>query len=173
MNRSEVIALTSSIDQLVEHANRFAPEGKRGVADFRAELGGVVTVLVASCYENIVKQVLIDYSSRHHIEFGRFTESSFARLNSRIQLRDLHKLCKHGGPSISESFRRRLNDRKVRYRSMSKTEMEKSYERILAWRHDYAHAGIKNTSLVEAVKTHREGFPVLLSFSEAFEEFSP
>ena len=173
MTRDEVFSYTASIDELVSHANRFAPEGTRGVTEFRAELGGLLTVLIASCYENIVKQTLIDYSTRHHLEFGRFTEGAFSKLNSRIQLRDLRQYCSYGSPSILSHFKDKMARRKSFYRRIARVEIDKAYEQLLLWRHDYAHAGKKNTTIEEAVRTHKEGFPVLLSFTEAFEKFSP
>tara|TARA_Y100001933_G_scaffold240087_1_gene265292 strand:+ start:3842 stop:4042 length:201 start_codon:yes stop_codon:yes gene_type:complete len=63
--------------------------------------------------------------------------------------------------------------RKAFYRRIARVEIDKAYEQLLLWRHDYAHAGKKNTTIEEAVRTHKEGFPVLLSFTEAFEKFSP
>lgn len=173
MKRSDVIAYTEGINKVAEHSERFAPANLRGVNEFRAELGGLLTVLVASSYENIVKQVLVDYASRHNDTFGRFTESAFDRLDSRIKVADLHKYCKHGGLKVSVSFKRILGHRRELYQTISRVEMEKSYERLLKWRHAYAHAGVKNTTIEEAMRTHREALPVLFAFAEAFEENAP
>jgi BMFP domain-containing protein YqiC len=173
VKRDDLIGFTKEIYKIADHSERFVPVSMRGVAEFRAELGGLMTVLIASSYENIVKQVLVDYAARHNVTFGRFTESAFDRIDSRIKISDLHKYCKHGGPDVSKAFKLALSRRRKLYQTISRVEFDKSYELILKWRHAYAHAGKKNTSLEEAIKKHKEGFPVLLAFAEAFEANSP
>lgn len=46
--------------------------------------------------------------------------------------------------------------------------IETSYEQILDWRHDFAHARGRNTTIEEAVKTHTSGKRVLYLFDDAF-----
>lgn len=173
MNRTDLLEHFSTVHRIVAEADRFVPTKNRGVAEFRAEIGGLLTVVVASCFENAVKSILIDYSSRHHFHFGSFIERSYSKLNSRVSINDLNKYCGLAGISVQADFKARLTARKRRYLKFSHVEIAKSYEQILAWRHSYAHSGKKETSIEEAYRTYREAIGVIISFQEAFEEACP
>jgi hypothetical protein len=43
-----------------------------------------------------------------------------------------------------------------------------SYSQILSWRHAFAHAGTRNTTIEEAIATHRLAKRVLYTFDRAF-----
>ena len=173
MIRGEVDQYFQNISAIESHANRFAPITMRGVLEFRAELGGLLTVAIASSYENAVKGVLIDYSSRHHHEFGAFVERNFEKLNSKVSIGDLYRYAEVAGPVVSSAFKQKHKRYKALCLRFARVNIDESYKQILRWRHAYAHAGQKSTSLEEAFRKHEEAKRILYGFASAFERGCP
>ena len=115
-----------------------------------------------------MKDVLYAYASRQHVAFGDYAQRSYEKLNSRIAVRDLKKYCEIFDPSICNRFRSRLAERKRLILARAGKNIETSYEQVLSWRHDFAHARIRNTTIEEAAATHRVGKRILYIFDDAF-----
>lgn len=168
MPRIDLDSHFSRIDNLAREINELVPNGGYKQVQFRADLAGLLVVAMAATYETCVKDVLYDFANRHHIVFGAFTQRNYEKLNSRIRLDDLKKYCRLFDDSISQRFKTLLADRKNKILGRSGTNIETSYDQILTWRHDFAHAGIRNTTIEEAIKTHRAAKRVLYTFDAAF-----
>ncbi|MGD9658966.1 MAG: HEPN domain-containing protein, partial [Methylocystis sp.] len=69
---------------------------------------------------------------------------------------------------INKKFKFNLSRRKASIDKRIGRNIESSYEQILSWRHDFAHAGLRNTTIEEALITHRLAKRVLYAFDEAF-----
>lgn len=104
MRRADIEGYFMALSSIEGYADRFVPITLRGTTPFRAELGGMITVSIASSYENIVKAVLIDYSSRHNAKFGWFVERNYAKLNSRIGIGDLRRYSHNAGDDVQDKF---------------------------------------------------------------------
>ena len=168
MSRHRINIHFRKVDEIGIAASRFVPIETRGAADFRAELAGLLTVTIASCYENCVKDVLVNYAARRHTDFEMFSRNEFSRLNSKISVSDLYRVSQKFSPSIKENFKSLLQARSEALVRRVGVDPREKYSQILSWRHDYAHAGIKNTSLEEALKFHSAAKRVLYCFDEAF-----
>jgi len=83
-------------------------------------------------------------------------------------MRDLNIYASTFDNSIHQKFKQSIGLRKERIMKKIGKDFTKAYEQILSWRHDFAHAGIRNTTVEEALKTHRLAKRVLYSFDEAF-----
>lgn len=156
------------IDKLVDEMNHFIPEGTHGSADFRADLAGLLVVAIASTYESCVKEILISHASSKHADFEVFVCNNFSKLNSKISQSDLCYYAKTFGPSIHRKFLEHLSKRKNSINKRLGKNICAHYKQILAWRHDYAHAGIRNTTITEAANFHLYAKRVILCFDEAF-----
>jgi hypothetical protein len=139
-----------------------------GVAQFRADLAGLLVVSMAASYESCVKETLVTFASSHHAVFGNFTSNNYQRLNSRIAIHDLHRYAGTFDDGVRNRFKILLDQRKRKIDARIGRNIESSYSQILSWRHDFAHAGIRNTTIEEAVSTHRLAKRVLYAFDEAF-----
>ena len=82
---------------------------------------------------------------------------------------DLHKYTKIFHPDISRKFKSNLSVRKNDINKRLGKNIEERYEQILDWRHDFAHAGKRNTTIEEAMQTHRFALRVIFCFDDAFE----
>jgi len=156
------------IDDLVAEMNQFVPIDERGVSDFRADLAGMLVVAIAAMYESCAKETMVSYAAKQHSSFESFAAKNFDRLNSRIRVRDLRRYCSVFDPEIRTKFNTLYNHRKQTILAITGKRVEDEFDRILDWRHDFAHAGLRNTTIEEAIKTHRIGRFIMLTFHDAF-----
>lgn len=156
------------IEQLVAEMQQFVPSDVVGVAQFRADLAGLLVVSMAASYESCVKETLVTYASAHHASFGNFTSKNYQKLNSRITINDLYNYARTFDDGVHQRFKALLDQRKRKIDARIGKNIESSYNQILSWRHDFAHAGIRNTTIEEATSTHRLAKRVLYTFNEAF-----
>jgi hypothetical protein len=168
MSRADLDLQFNRIEQLVAEMRQFVPSDIVGVAQFRADLAGLLVVSMAATYENCVKETLVAYASRHHIAFGNFAANNYAKLNSRISISDLHGYARTFDNGVRDRFKQLLDRRKRKIDRKIGKNIEASYEQILSWRHAFAHAGTRNTTIEEAMATHRLGKRVLYTFDRAF-----
>jgi hypothetical protein len=168
MSRADLDLHFNRIEVLVAEMRQFVPSNVVGTAQFRADLAGLLVVSMAASYESCVKETLVAYASSHHLAFGNFATNNYAKLNSRISIGDLHRYARTFDDGVRERFKRLLDQRKRKIDTRIGKNIEASYEQILNWRHDFAHAGIRNTTIEEAVVTHRLAKRVLYAFDHAF-----
>jgi|LNAP01.1.fsa_nt_gb hypothetical protein len=168
MSRADVDAQFKKINRLSFDIKTHLPSEKNGLIDFRADLAGLLVVAIASSYENCVKDILIRHATSRHESFGEFALRHYDRLNSKITLDDLNRYCKlfHGD---ADKFKMDLNKRNGRVLNRARVDIKQSYTQILSWRHDFAHAGHRNTTVEEAFKTHLAAKRVLYVFDDSFE----
>lgn len=168
MSRADLDVHFDRIEQLVKEMTQFVPSDLIGAGQFRADLAGLLVVSIAASYESCVKDTLITYATRHHVAFGTFTLNNYKKLNSRIAVSDLHQYSSLFDDGVATRFKAILASRKKRIDERIGKNIEACYKQILSWRHDFAHAGIRNTTIEEAMATHRVAKRVLYSFDEAF-----
>jgi len=148
---------------------RFVPIGTTGADIFRADLAGLLVVTIAACYEDCVKATLVEHAAKRHVDFEEFTVRNFSRLSSRVKVNNLHGYAKLFGSTVENSFKDKLRIRKQKISDRLGINIENRYEQILSWRNDYAHGGIRNTTINEALEFNLYGIRVLYCFNEAFE----
>lgn len=167
MPRGELDEIFGRINSLRLEIQNHVPDVPATI-QFRADLAGLLVVAIAASYESCVKETLTTYAARHHVEFATFTQNQFGKLNSRINMNDLYGYARTFGNPIHKEFGKRISERKKRISDRTGRDFTKAYEQILSWRHDFAHAGVRNTTVEEAIKTHAYAKRVLYTFDEAF-----
>ena len=170
MAKSDVIRQLSTLNDLVADINNLVPPQSHRAVALRSDLAGLLVVAMAATYENCVKEILCDYATRHHLAFGGFTSRNYDKLNSKIRVVDLKKYCDLFHPDVGVKFKENLKKHKKAILDRTGYNIETSYEQILNWRHDFAHARGRNTTIEEAIKTHTSGKRVLYLFDDAFAE---
>lgn len=159
----------SRINSLVEEMNRFAPEGLRGSNEFRADLAGMLVVTIAAMYETCVKVTMVSYASKYGREFEGFTDRNFSKLSSKITHQDLRRYAATFDERVRDKFDEILDRRRKLTVRLTGRNPIKQLDQILHWRHDFAHAGLRQTTIGEAIATHRLASVVILSFHSAFQ----
>lgn len=168
MARADLDVHLDRIAVLAKEIGYFVPAETKGVTAFRADLAGLLVVTTAASYESCVKETLVGYAARHHLAFEKFASNNYRKLNSRININDLHQYAGIFDDVIADRFKNILKKRKSSILERAGQNIEQSYRLILDWRHDFAHAGIRNTTIEEVVRTHTFARRVLYAFDEAF-----
>jgi hypothetical protein len=168
MLRSELDQELARIDELVRDMNAAVPANTvYQNVKLRAELAGLLVVAIAASYENCVKEVLYSKAGTHHAAFEAYAKRQYAKINSRIAVSDLIKYCELYDPPLKAKFKSTLATRKAAILAKTGVNIETTYERLLEWRHDFAHAGVRSMTLEEATKAHMFGKRVLYVFADA------
>lgn len=168
MSRRDLDTHFNRLEQLVDEMNQFVPAVTGSFVQFRADLAGLLVVSIAATYETCVKETLVTYANGHHAAFGNFAVNNFKKLNSRITIDDLRKYTLTFDDSINKKFTNLHDTRKKKINDRIGRNIESCYKQILSWRNDFAHAGIRNTTIEEAIATHRVAKRVLYTFDQAF-----
>lgn len=171
MSRIDLDENFRKIDALISEINTLVPaDGRYEGVQLRADLAGLLVVAMAATYETCVKEVMCAHASMRHDAFGQFAQRNYMKLNSRININDLKKYCGLFSPTMERLFKNELSARKKKISDRTGKNIEAAYEQILAWRHDFAHAWNRNTTIEEAARTHRLAKRVLYAFDRAFGE---
>lgn len=168
MARSDLDAHFQRVEKMVQEINEFVPDGTHGAIEFRADLAGLLIVAMAASYESCVKETIVNHASNKHIDFEKFAENNFSKLSSRVTVNDLMRYAGLFDESIKSKFKDTLAERRKSISGRTGKSIEKRYAQILEWRHAFAHAGIRNTTISEAVEFHRYAKRVLYVFDDAF-----
>lgn len=168
MSRADLDPIFVRVEQLAKEIESFVPLNNQNI-QFRADLAGLLVVAIAASYESCVKETLVNYATRHHTQFGVFAHNHYARLSSRVRLSDLYKYARTCDDAVHHKFGVLLAQRKAKTSARIGKDFAKSYEQILSWRHDFAHEGLRNTTVEEALLTHTLAKRVLYTFDAAFE----
>ena len=166
MPTQEVLNLLVPIDRLFDEITRFVPQDTARL-QFRSDLSGLLVVSMAASYENCVKEVLISYCGSHHTIFGTFASNQYAKLNSRISLKDLVDYAKLFGPTTHAMYKDQLSRRRQSILARTGRDICERYEQVLSWRHQYAHSGQQNTTVDEAFTAHTFAKRVILTFADS------
>ena len=167
MSKSEVREILRRPEKMAEEINLLVPAVAKNLA-FRADLAGLLVVAMAASYESSFKETLYDFSSRHHPNFGEYTQRRYEKLSSRVALSDLYSYCGHFDPDVHRKFGALIKSRKKLLFDRTGKDFADAYKRILDWRHEFAHTGRRNTTVEVAVLTHRLAMRVPLAFADAF-----
>ncbi len=168
MLRPELDLELARVDEMVKDINAAVPATSAYQnVKLRADLAGLLVVAIAASYENCVKEVLYSKAASHHPAFEAYARRQYAKINSRINVSDLSRYCEVYDPSLKSQFKSKLTSRKAAVLARTGVNIEVMYGQLLDWRHDFAHAGVRNMTLEEATKAHLFGKRVLYTFAEA------
>jgi RiboL-PSP-HEPN len=168
MARADIDVILNRVEALALEIESFVPLNNKNI-QFRADLAGLLVVAIAASYESCVKETLVNYASRHHGKFAVFAQNHYSKLSSRVRLSDLHKYASTCDGAIQYRFGQLIKSRKTKIVNRVGKDFTKSYDQILDWRHDFAHEGLRNTTVEEALSTHTFGKRVMYAFNDAFE----
>lgn len=170
MNRTGIIQILTRTDSLAAEIENFVPSNP-SAGSFRADLAGLLLVNACATYETCVKEVMYAYASRHSPQFKGYTERRYQKINSKIDISDLHSCAKNFDPDINVEFKKRLKHYQDLFLIKSNVDIKARYTQILEWRHSVAHTGARVTTVEEVLKHHRASKRILFAFCEAFSKY--
>ena len=168
MAKSDMDRHLARIDALVSDMKHFVPDGTPGATGFLADLAGLLVVAIAATYENCVKEVLTLYAARRHSDFEQFVSKNYAKISSKIAEDDLLRYAKLFGDPIHAKFKSLLQEKSKAIHEKTGQNFKSMYKQILEWRHEYAHSGIRNTTISEAARFHLFAKRMIYCFEKAF-----
>jgi hypothetical protein len=170
MQRIDLDIHLKRIDDLVEEMNVVVPPSTNYQSvKFRADLAGLLVVAIAATYENCVKEILYSYTGRQHIAFESYARRKYNKINSRISVGDLKSYCELLDPVLKKRFQDELAARKKAVLERTGGNIETLYGQLLEWRHEFAHTGVRNTTLEEAARAHLFGKRVIYVFAQSLQ----
>jgi len=169
MARAEIDVILGRGEVLAQEINQFVPLEPKST-QFRADLAGLLVVALVASYETCVKETLIAYAGRYHNQFATFAQNNFDRLNSKIGIDDLYKYARIFDANVHTKFGVLVTARTNRLKQKLGVDCKSSYKQLLSWRHDFAHAGLRNTTVEEAIRTHLFAKRIIYTFDDAFAE---
>ncbi len=131
---------------------------------------GFVAVTVVAVFELAIKDIFIEFSEKKHKVLGTYTRSQFERINGRIKIPIIRdEYCKNFGVKYSTSFKSKLDKAEVHYLRVQKKSIKNSYNNLLEWRHEFAHAGRIPTHVTyhEVTQSYTAGKEVIRCLAEA------
>ncbi|MBK7361849.1 MAG: hypothetical protein IPJ01_05990 [Micavibrio sp.] len=168
MGRPELAPHLERISSLAREMQTHVPITSMGTSDFRADLAGLLVVTIVASYESCVKETLINFSSKQNIKFSEYVGRRYDKLNSKIAVNDLCRYCNDFQPPSRAKFNAYRKRRKEKISSLLGQDIEKKYEQILDWRHDFAHKALRNTTIEEAIEFHRYSKHIIFAFYDSF-----
>lgn len=163
MDRSELKEALDHIDNLVRDLNRIAPISNTSNIDLRGELSGLLLVAICAIYENVIKQIMIEYADSIHVDFSYYIEENYKKLNSKISKNDLCSYLKLFSSKKEQDFKIELTRIQTRLGGMHPND---KYTSLLQWRHSYAHSKVPQTTIEEAYEHHRYSKLIIYAFNK-------
>jgi hypothetical protein len=174
MPRVELDERFQKIDALVAEINILAPaDSSFDITMMRADLAGLLVVAIAASYEYCVKDIIFAHANSHHSLFGQYTERYYKKLSSRIRIHQLAEYCGLFDPQKQAKFKRELKKSRQRISQKTGKNIESAYDQILEWRHDFAHAWNRSTTIEEAIETHRFAKRIIYLFDRTLNVQQP
>ncbi|TCB47046.1 hypothetical protein E0H80_16405 [Acinetobacter sp. ANC 4779] len=166
MKYSDLKDELNHVDYLVNEINRIAPAKENSNLTVRGELSGLLLVAMCAIYENMIKQIMIEYADSVHSDFSYYIEKKYEKLNSKITKKDLEEYLKLFSPRKEKAFKSEL-ERMQKY--LNKVHPNEKYQPLLSWRHSYAHSKTPLTTIEEAYEHHRYAKLIIYAFNRAIE----
>ena len=131
-----------------------------GIADpfIKSRYVGFAAVSVATVYELALKDIFLDFASRHHRLFATFVHGHFRRINGQISTDRIlgDHLPLFGGRYV-DCFKEDLEALELELLRHEKVSVKTSYSNLLTWRNKFVHEGdIPATATYEEVKNSYE-----------------
>ena len=140
------------VDQYIDHLERTFPENQD--AFIASRYVGFVAVSAVTVYEQAIKEIFIEFSSKKNSVFGKFAASYFIRINGRISSRVIvHEYLPRFGDKYVRRFKRMREEKEREILRSEGKSILTSYNNIITWRNQFAHEGVvPNTVTFSEVK---------------------
>jgi len=128
----------------------------------QSKFAGALSVSAVTVYELAIKDILIEYATIRHEDFGYFITKYLKRLNGRIKLSDLKSEIDNYGSSIKAKFETEIN--KV---EESDSGIQSCYNNLILCRHSYVHRGQVTLSMPECIEDFEKGKKIIRALYNA------
>ena len=103
---------------------------------------GFVAVTATTVYELAIKDIFCEFGEKKHKVLGSFIRSYFDRINGKIKIDSIrNEYVKRFGDKYVEKFKEKLDRSEQHWLRTKKVSIKSSYNNIIEWRNEFAHAG--------------------------------
>lgn len=136
-------------------------------SDLQSKITGFMSVSAVTSYELAIKDILIDFASSRHAEFGNFIRKHLSRINGNIQIQQIKDLIKSFDDNYSTKFENCLCDTESRLDVSQRYRMREDYKNLLTCRHKFVHGGHITLSFQECEASFNIGKNIINSLHTA------
>jgi RiboL-PSP-HEPN len=155
------------IDRLTSDVLRNAPVSSPAADEFRADLAGLLVTSYFAAYECCVKSIFVNFASSKNKLLASVIGRQFEKISGRIKLQIITD---EYARQFGETYRTRLVDRiKLLEDEIMGTERlsaKASFENLIDWRHQFAHAGKRLATLEEVIATEKIARGIIWALDE-------
>jgi hypothetical protein len=136
------------VEELAANVVRNAPEAGIATDSFRADLAGFLAVAYSAAFEESVKEIFISFAKQQHVILHKMVEKKFDRINGKIKI-DVIKseYLLSFGEQFRDSFSAELQRQETEVLRSKGQSITSCYTNIIDWRHAFAHALERQTTL--------------------------
>ena len=130
-------------------------------SDVQSKLVGFLAVNAVTAYELAIKEIIEDYASSKHCDFGEYVRCALARINGRIKISDIKGEINKFGGSYKDDFEANLSSKEACVLRATGKSLSACYDNLLICRHRYVHASVITLTIQECVDDYNIGKNVI------------
>lgn len=153
----------TDVDDLISNLN---PIITNLPSNLQAKLVGFLAVNAITAYELAIKEIIENYASSKHLDFGEYVRSVFSRINGRIAISDLKDELKKFGIKYKDKFSSNLKSKESEILKSTGNSLSSCYNNLLTCRHRYVHASNITLTIQECITNYEIGKGVIEALYE-------
>ena len=136
------------VEELAANVVRNAPDPGIATDSFRADLAGFLAVAYAAAFEESVKEIFISFARLQHEILHKMVQKKFDRINGKIKIDVIkNEYLLPFGEQFKDSFSSELQREETEVLRTQGQSITSCYTNIIDWRHAFAHALERQTTL--------------------------
>lgn len=135
-------------------------------SDVQAKMAGFLAINAVTAYELAIKEIIENYASSKHCDFGEYVRCVFSRINGRIRICDIKGELKKFGGYYKDNFEKNLQQKETSILAQNGNNLSSCYENLLTCRHQYVHTGTITLTITECILNYTIGRQVIEVLSE-------
>lgn len=110
---------------------------------------GFVCIVAVATYEMAIKDILVNFCTKHNPLFGNFFSSKFHRINGNIEIDKIKSnFLIHFGDNYKETFEDMIDFENDMLLQKEHKSLKETYKNIITWRNLFAHSASFNTTIL-------------------------
>ena len=132
-----------------------------------SSLAGIIAVEAVTAYELAIKDIFVDFSTKKHIVFGHFVQTTLDRLNGRIKYQDIKDtMVKSYGDKYLQKFNVKIKEKNRTVLATEHVDLIQTYDTLIIGRHSFVHLGQLTMTLPEAIHYYSIGKYLIAALDE-------
>ena len=135
-------------------------------AEVQSKFVGFLAVNAITAYELAIREIIEDYATSKHCDFGEYVRCVFSRINGRISIGDIKGELKKFGGNYKDNFETNINSKESTILTTTGNSLFTCYDNLLTCRHRYVHASVITLTIQECIDYYQIGKNVIEALHE-------